>query len=77
MLTLSIILEVAVAIVAVLAARRRSPWLYGLAVTFGIYVLYDLARLTGTDVQAGVLSALFLVATISALVAVVGLYRKG
>ena len=75
MLTVSIVLEAVVAILAVLAARRHSPYIYGLAVTFGLYVLYDLARLTNVDVQSGVLSALFLVATLSALVAVWGLYR--
>jgi hypothetical protein len=39
-------------------------------------VLYDLARLLQWDVQAGILSGLFLLATISALIAVWGLYRK-
>jgi hypothetical protein len=41
MLVVSIILEAAVAVVAVLAARRRNPYIYGLAFTFGAYVLYD------------------------------------
>jgi hypothetical protein len=45
MLIISIILEAAVAIIAVLAARRGNPYIYGLAFTFGAYVLYDLARL--------------------------------
>ena len=39
MLVVSIILEAAVAVVAVLAARRRNPYIYGLAFTFGAYVL--------------------------------------
>lgn len=43
--------------------------------TFLIYVLYDLERLLGWSVEKGVLSALFLVASVSALVAVWGLYR--
>jgi hypothetical protein len=51
MLVISIILEAAVAVVAVLAARRRNPYIYGLAFTFGAYVLYDLARLLQWDVQ--------------------------
>ena len=45
MLILSITLEAAVAVLAILAARKRTPYLYGLAFTFAIYVLYDLARL--------------------------------
>ena len=45
MLIVSIALEAAVAVLAVLAARRGKPYIYGLAFTFGAYVLYDLARL--------------------------------
>ena len=46
MLVISIILEAAVAILAILAAARKgNPYIYGLAFTFGAYVLYDLARL--------------------------------
>jgi hypothetical protein len=76
MLMVSIALEAAVAILAVLAARRGKPYIYGLAFTFGAYVLYDLARLLHWNVQAGLLSWLFLLATITALIAVWGLYRK-
>jgi hypothetical protein len=38
--------------------------------------LYDLARLAQIDVEEGILSILFLIATASALVAVWGLYRE-
>jgi hypothetical protein len=76
MLIISIILEAAVAIIAVLAARKGNPYIYGLAFTFGAYVLYDLGRLLQRDVQGGLLSGLFLLATITALIAVWGLYRK-
>jgi hypothetical protein len=76
MLILSIILEGAVAILAILAARKRTPYLYGLAFTFAIYVLYDLAQLAQVDVEEGILSVLFLIATVSALIAVWGLYRE-
>jgi len=44
--------------------------------TFSAYVLYDLARFLHIDVAEGALSALFLLATISALIAVWGLYRN-
>jgi len=74
MLIISIILEAAVAIIAVLAARKGYPYIYGLAFTFGAYVLYDLGRLLRWDVQ--VVSGLVLLATITALIAVWGLYRK-
>jgi hypothetical protein len=76
MLLVSIVFEAAVAIIAVLAARKGKPYIYGLAFTFGAYVLYDLARLLQWDVQGGILSGLFLLATASALIAVWGLYKK-
>ena len=75
LLVVSIALEVAVAVLAALAAYRGRPYLYGLALTFGLYVLYDLGRLLGWNVEQGVLPVLFLVASASALFAVWGLYR--
>lgn len=76
LLLLSIALEAAVAIIAALAARRQRPYLYGLALTFAIYVVYDLERYMGWNVEQGLLSLLFLAATISALVAVWGIYKE-
>jgi hypothetical protein len=76
MLLLSIALEAAIAIIAVLAARKQRPHLYGFALTFTIYVFYDLARLLGWNVEHGVLSSLFLLAAVSALYAVWGLYKE-
>lgn len=75
LLIVSIALEAAVAIVAALAASQGRSYLYGLALTFGIYVLYDLGRLLGWNHEQGILSVLFLVASVSALFAVWGLYR--
>ena len=75
MLIISIILEAAVTAIAILAAREGRPYMYGLAFTFGAYVLYDLARFLRWDVEGPVLSGLFLIATASALVSVWGLYK--
>ena len=75
LLIASIVIEVAVAIVAMLVAIKGRPYLYGLALTFTIYVLYDLGRLLGWNVEKGILSVLFLLASASALFAVWGLYR--
>lgn len=75
MLVISIILEAAVAVVAALAARAGRPYLYGLSFTFAAYVLYDLARFLQWQVEGPLLSGLFLVAGITALLAVWGLYR--
>ena len=76
MLIVSISLEAAVAILAILAAHKGKPYVYGLAFTFGAYVLYDLARFLHMDLQEGILSPLFLLATISALIAMGGLIQK-
>ena len=76
LLTLSIALELAVAIIAAVAASKGRPYLYGLAFTFAVYVLYDAGRLLGWNVGKGVLSVLFLLASASALYAVWGLYRE-
>ena len=76
LLTLSIAIEVAVAVIAVLAALKGRPHLYSLAFTFAVYVLYDLGRLLGWHAEGGILSVLFLSASASALYAVWGLYKE-
>jgi hypothetical protein len=76
LLIASIALEVAVAVIAAIAATKGRPYLYGLAFTFAVYVLYDSGRLLGWNVEAGVLSVLFLLASASALYAVWGIYRE-
>ncbi len=76
LLLASIVIEAAVAIIAILAARKRNPYAYGLALTFAIYVFYDGARLVGLEVREGILAESFLLAAISALVAVWGWYKR-
>jgi hypothetical protein len=76
LLIASIALEVAVAVIAAIAAMKGRPYLYGLAFTFAVYVLYDSGRLLGWNVEAGVLSVLFLLASASALYAIWGIYRE-
>jgi hypothetical protein len=76
LLTISIAIEVAVALIAVLGALKGRPHLYGFAFTFTVYVLYDLSRLLGWHAEGGVLSVLFLLASASALYAVWGLYQE-
>ena len=75
MLIISIILETAITVIVILAARDGRPYMYGLAFTFAVYVLYDLARLQRWDVEGPLLSLLFLIATLSALGSVWWLYR--
>jgi hypothetical protein len=77
MLVISIILEVAVALVAAVAASAGRPYLYGLAFTFAVYVVYDFARFMQWSVECTLLSGLFLLASATALIAVVGLWGEG
>ena len=74
MLIISILIEAAVCVVAFLTARRGSVFIYGLSLTFGIYVVYDFVRLMGWSVDGRIISGLFLIACSSALIAVAGLY---
>jgi hypothetical protein len=76
LLIISIALELAVAMIAAVAASKGRPYLYGLAFTFAVYVLYDTGRLLGWNVEGGVLSVLFLLASASALYAMWGIYRE-
>ena len=76
MLVISIVLEAAVAIVAALAARAGRPYLYGLSFMFAVYVLYDFARFMQWSVEGTLMSGLFLLATLTALLAVVGLWGE-
>jgi hypothetical protein len=86
----SIIFEAAVAVIALLAVRPGRRYPYFFAFTFSAYVLYDLTHLLrGLDdaqydpvhllrlgLDEPLLSGLFLLATLSALVGIWGLYKE-
>ena len=68
---ISIILEAVIVFILLYAAigkQRICAW--GMALTFSIYVFYDLVDLFGLNISKNILSPLFLIATISALWAV-------
>jgi hypothetical protein len=75
LLIVSIIVEAAVAVIAILVAWRGRPYIYGLTFTYAAYVFYDFARWLGWNVEGSPYAVLFLLASISALIAVWGLYR--
>lgn len=70
----SIILEVIIAVLALVIAFRGRPYMVGLAVTFGIYVYYDLARHYEWAVSESLLSIVFLIATFTALMSLIGIF---
>lgn len=74
---LSILLEVVVAALGVLLAIRNKK-IYGwcIAVTFALYVIYDLADLMQWNVSQDTLYTIFFVATLSILWAVWNIFLE-
>lgn len=69
--------EVAVTVVAVLLAiRRQQPYGCGIAITFGLFVLFDIFRIFTLPLPEAVHALIFLVACGSMLYAVWLMYRK-
>lgn len=67
----SIAVEALIAVMGVmLAVKKGKVYGWGLSLTFGIYVFYDIVRLAGIAVSELILYPMFLVATLSALWAV-------
>ena len=73
----SIILEIVIAALALVAAFRGQRYMLGFAITFGTYVYYDLARYYAWEVSGSLLSVVFLIATLSALFSMVFIFKKG
>lgn len=73
----SILMELFIAIFGILiAVRKRRMYGWGFALTFFIYVFYDLSKLVPLQISTSILYPMFFVATASALWAVLGIYRK-
>jgi hypothetical protein len=74
--SLSIILEALIVLVSLgIATRKGKLYGWGLALTFAIYVYYDAAKLYGWESSASTLAWAFFIATISALLSVLAIYR--
>jgi hypothetical protein len=63
----SIVIEVAIAILALLAVLKGKTYMCGFAIAYAMYVVYDLSRHYGWDIDGGVQTFLFFVATVAAL----------
>jgi hypothetical protein len=73
----SIILEAMVVLTGLmLAVKKKKSYGWCIALTFGIYIYYDLANYLALGVSKGVLSVLFFIASVSILWAVTEIYRK-
>jgi hypothetical protein len=72
---ISIAVEVIIVVFSVLIfIRKKQIYGYGFALTFLLYVFYDLVRLLNFSVDEGLIRALFFVATLSGLVAIINAY---
>ncbi len=75
--TASIFLELVIVLVALkLAITKRKLAGYGLALTFGVYVFYDAVKFYNYTVDGQLLQILFFIATVSALISVLSIYRN-
>lgn len=72
----SILMEVFAAIVGVMLAAKKKVYGWGFALTFAIYVFYDLSNLLSLGIPKNLLYTLFFVATFSVLWAVWRVYRE-
>jgi len=74
---LSVVLEaVVVGFGLMIALKKKQMYGWGIALTFLIYVFYDLARMQNWQVSSSMMSASFLVATISAVWAAYSIYKN-
>ena len=74
---IAVLLEVAVTVVAVvIATRNRKAYGWCIAVTFGLFVLFDISRIFALPVPDAVHALIFLVACGSMLYGVWLMYKE-
>lgn len=72
----SIIIEVIVAILGlVIGIKKKKDYGYAFFLTFAIYVFYDYVKLASLSISASLLSALFFIASLSALYGIWRIYN--
>lgn len=74
---ISIGLEAVIVLLSLgIALGKKRAYGWGLALTFLVYVAYDLVRLMNWQVSQTAMTLTFLVASISATIAVYSIYKK-
>lgn len=73
---ISILIELAIAVLGILMIVRKKIYGWCFLITFGIYVFYDFIKLRGMAINTDVLYFSFFIATVSALFLAWGVYRK-
>ncbi len=75
---LSLFFEVLVFILGIgLAVARNKIYGWGIAFTFGLYVIYDATRFFGVPLSPDILGIVFFLASLSILWAVWNLWKEG
>jgi hypothetical protein len=73
---ISIFIEFIIVIVSLMVAvRQKKIYGYFFALTFAVYVFYDTAKLSSSVINETLLTAMFFIATVSMLAAVLTLYK--
>lgn len=74
---ISIALELIIVAIALgIALKKKMMYGWGFALTFAIYVFYDLANVFSWEISVLVLQISFFIATISMLVSILEVYKK-
>jgi len=75
--TISILLELIIVFISLgIVISKKQLAGYGLAITFGIYVFYDAAKFYNYAIDEQILETIFFIATLSALISVLLIYKK-
>jgi len=72
---LSIIIEIIVAVMGLRLFLNKKTFGLGIFVTFGIYVVYDLVKLSSINFNTDLLYLIFFIASVSALLTVIQLSK--
>jgi len=74
---IAVVLEIAVAVIAILiATRKKRAWGWGIAITFGLFVLFDIFRIFELPMPEAFHSFILLVACGSMLYAIWLMYKE-
>ena len=73
---ISIGLEFIIFVLATITSFRGPKYMFGLAFTFLVYVFYDLSKIFSFGMIDNIMPILFLLATLSALVSILGIYKR-
>ena len=72
----SVVLEIIIAVLSLMVARRGWTYMYGMAVAFGIYGYNHAALLWGLPLPASYLPLLYVIAALGAVYCVWSVYRR-